>query len=254
MNEEVMNIFFEIHQNIPREGPGDAESTQKAYAMIPDLPPQPQILDIGCGPGMQTMDLLNVTDGIIVALDNHQPFLDTLQRNVEKAGLAHRIEEVHGDMFSLDETFKKYAFDLLWSEGAIYIIGFETGLKTWKPLLKRDGYMAVSEISWLEPYIPKDVKTFWDQEYPAMQDIESNLKTIEETGYTNIGHFTLPESAWWTHYYIPLGKRLSMLRQMYQNNAAALKILDMVQAEIEMYRRDSQYYGYVFYIMQNNEC
>jgi len=35
-------------------------------------------VDIGCGPGMQTLELARISGGRIVAVDNHQPFLDVL--------------------------------------------------------------------------------------------------------------------------------------------------------------------------------
>ena len=71
-----MDIFWEIHSDLPREGPGDSTSTARAYAAASDLPPQPKILDIGCGPGMQTLDLAKLSGGEIIAIDFHQPFLD----------------------------------------------------------------------------------------------------------------------------------------------------------------------------------
>ena len=49
-----MRFFFEIHQGLPREGPGDFDSTRRALALLGGLPERPRILDIGCGPGMQT--------------------------------------------------------------------------------------------------------------------------------------------------------------------------------------------------------
>jgi len=54
-----LDIFFEIHKDLPREGPGGNEYTRKAFYMLGDLPPEPYILDIGCGPGMQTIELAN---------------------------------------------------------------------------------------------------------------------------------------------------------------------------------------------------
>jgi hypothetical protein len=48
----MVNVFFEVHSGLLREGPGDNESTKKAYFMLQDLPENPLILDIGCGPGM----------------------------------------------------------------------------------------------------------------------------------------------------------------------------------------------------------
>jgi len=64
-----LEIFFEIHKDLPREGPGDNESTQKAFSFLEDLPSNPYFLDIGCGPGMQTIQLAKLIDGKIIAID-----------------------------------------------------------------------------------------------------------------------------------------------------------------------------------------
>jgi hypothetical protein len=52
------NIFWEIHSELPREGPGDNASTGKAFAMLAELPQAPRVLDVACGPGMQTLELV----------------------------------------------------------------------------------------------------------------------------------------------------------------------------------------------------
>jgi ubiquinone/menaquinone biosynthesis C-methylase UbiE len=217
--------------------------------MLKDLPPKPHILDIGCGPGMQTMDLIKLTKGTIVAVDNHQPYLDALNGKVTHAGFSGRIQVMNHDMFALD--FKDKSFDVIWSEGAIYIIGFEKGIKSWKPLLKKSGYLVVSEVSWLKPDAPKELKSFWEECYPAIQDIKGNLEIIRNNEYKIIGCFTLPESAWWNDYYNPLEKKLILFREKYKNNEEALQFAEIEQAEMDLYRKFSDYYGYVFYIMQN---
>ncbi|MGE5484827.1 MAG: hypothetical protein ACM3X4_07420 [Ignavibacteriales bacterium] len=50
-------------------------------------------------------------------------------------------------MSMLQLSFPPESFDLIWSEGAIYIMGFGNGLTAWKPLLRRGGYVVVSELS-----------------------------------------------------------------------------------------------------------
>jgi len=139
--EKGMQIFFEIHSGLPREGPGDSRSTKRAFALLSDLPPEPHVLDIGCGPGMQTLDLARLTRGQIVALDNHQPFLDELSARARRAGLGSRVQAIYGDMEDL--PFPRASFDLIWAEGSIYIFGFEKGLRAWKTLLRAGGYLAV---------------------------------------------------------------------------------------------------------------
>ena len=83
-----------------------------------------------------------------------------------------------------------------------------------------------------------------------MKNIEENITILQESGYTYIDSFILPESAWWDDYYIPLESRLANLRNKYKGNPDANAILDEQQREIELYKKYSQYYGYVFYIMQ----
>ena len=246
MNEdEKMQIFFEIHEGNPQEGPGDFESTRRAYSVIKDLSPEPHILDVGCGPGRQTIDLCRLSGGRIVAVDFYKPYIDTLQRRSEVLGFNRQITALQGQMENLQ--FAPQTFDLIWSEGAVYNIGFKTGLELWRPLLKTAGYMAVTEIAWLRPGIPDELKTFWQAAYPPIQDIESNIKDLQAAGYRPVEHFTLPESAWWD-YYRPIEKRVKQLQEKYRNNPAALKVLDAEIQEMDLYRRYSDYYGYVFFI------
>lgn len=61
-----------------REGLGNTECTQQAFALLEDLPSKPRILDVGCGPGAQTIDLSRLANGTIMAVDNHAPFLQSL--------------------------------------------------------------------------------------------------------------------------------------------------------------------------------
>ena len=243
-----MELFFELHCGLPREGPGDAASTRKAFSMLTDLPDRPMILDIGCGPGMQTLDLVHLTNGRIIAVDNHQPFLDSLSAKVREQRLCDRIEVLHRDMFDLG--FEEHTFDVIWAEGAISIIGFEKALRVWRELLRGRGHIAVTELTWIQPRAPAEIREFLDEAYPAIQDIDANLETIRKMGYGPEGHFVLPESAWWNDYYEPLEKRLAVLKNRYKDDREALEFLETEQREIDLYRRHSQYYGYVFYAAQ----
>lgn len=240
-------IFWAVHRDLPREAPGDDASTLRAFAMLKDLPSVPAILDIGCGPGAQTVALARASRAKIVAADTHQPFLEDLSRRAAQAGVAGQIQTARMSMFDLAFEQK---FDLLWSEGAIYIIGLEEGLKKWRPLLKLGGYVAVTEISWLKPNAPDEAERFWMEAYPSMASVPENLARLERAGYRSLGHFTLPQSAWWDLYYHPMAARIEQLRQEYAGNAEAQGILDMEYAEIELYRKYSAYYGYEFYVMQ----
>lgn len=119
-------IFFEIFELLPRQGPGDDASTKKAFQKLTELPKSPEILDIGCGVGKQTLDLAKLTPGKIIAFDNHSPFIEILKRNISRAGYSNRVNWVVGDMASMDFVDKSY--DLIWSEGSAFIMGLKTRL------------------------------------------------------------------------------------------------------------------------------
>jgi len=245
-----MDFFFEVHNDLPREAPGNNQSTKRALKMVRNLTPDSKILDIGCGPGRQTIELAKNYGCHVTALDNHQPFLDKLIRKAENEKLADRITTVNASMF--DMKFSPNSFDLIWSEGAIYIYGFEKGLRDWKKLLTEDGYIVVSELSWLTPEMPEEPKNFWNKNYPAMKSVIENLKIADACGYSIAGMFVIPNSGW-EDYYGPIEKRIQNLKETYGNNPEAKKVFDNETAEIALYRKYGEYYGYVFYILRANK-
>jgi ubiquinone/menaquinone biosynthesis C-methylase UbiE len=249
MSEEILSeYFYELFGSIPRQGPGSNEYTRKAYLSLPGLPQHPEILDIGCGSGTQTLELARICDGRIIALDNHQPFLDELDKRAAAEGLDHKIETVNGSMLEL--SYPDGTFDVIWSEGAIFVIGFERGLREWKPLLKKGGCLVVSELTWFKDDIPDEIRAFLEGEYPPITTIEGNREIIRQAGYDEVANFKLPESGWWDNFYVHLQKRIPELRQKYAGNEEALGVLDMGQKEIDMYKKYSSCYGYTFFLMQ----
>jgi SAM-dependent methyltransferase len=246
-----VTLFQEIHTGLPRESPGDAGSTRRAFLTIRGLPAAPRILDVGCGPGAQTLDLAAVTRGRICAFDTHRPYLDEVHARAQAARVADRVQIVQASMVAI--PFAAESFDLIWAEGSIYIAGFESALRAWRGLLRRGGFMAVSELSWLEAEAPEEPRAFWNRHYPAMQTIEQNVATANASGLNVIDSFTLPESAWWASYYGPMEARHSALRKRYANDARALADIEDSQSQIDLYRRFARYYGYVFYVLQRDE-
>ena len=246
--QDLMPFFMEIHSGNRREGPGSCASTTRAFRLLKALPHRPQILDVGCGPGQQTLDLAALSEGRIMAVDNHAPYLRVLEARIRDQNLAHRIQTVLGDMAALN--FPPQGFDLIWSEGAIYIMGFEHGLRQWRMFLKPGGYLAVTELSWLTATPPKAARSFWADAYPAMQTIDTNLAVIEASGYQLNGHFILPASDWWEDYYNPIAAKLPALMAKYRDQPAARSVIEMEQAEMALFRDYHDAYGYVFYTMR----
>jgi cyclopropane fatty-acyl-phospholipid synthase-like methyltransferase len=241
------DIFLEIHKDMPRQGAGRNKYTQKAYEMIPKIN-QPRILDIGCGPGMQTIKLAKLSDGKVIGIDIFQQYLEQLQKLIDKEKLQNRVKAVKQSMFEI--KYPEEYFDIIWAEGSIFIIGFEKGLNDWKKHIKPNGYLAVHEMAWLKDNPPKELLDYWKKIYPAISTVDQNIKIIEKSGYKLLGHFALPEDAWWELYYNPLEKHLKELEPKYKNNTKVMNMIQQEYREIEMFRKYNDWYGSVFYIMQ----
>jgi ubiquinone/menaquinone biosynthesis C-methylase UbiE len=244
---EDMDYFFELFEALPRGGPGDNNSTRQAFHVIPKLN-HPLILDIGCGPGVQTLELAKISGGKIVALDNHQAFLDTLRHSADNAGLADRIIPTNRSMLEMD--FDDNTFDIIWSEGALYFMGFQNGLRRCRELLKNPGYLAVTELVYLSPDPPAPLAQYLESEYPDIKDVPANIEIIQAEEFQLLSHFTLPKSAWLNSYYGPMEQQLARLTKKYQHNDIALKQFNAMSTEIDFYKQYSDYYGYEFFIMQ----
>jgi SAM-dependent methyltransferase len=242
-----MDYFIELFGNLPRAGPGDSASTRKAFEMMEHLPSEPKILDIGCGPGVQTVELLRLSSGTVVALDLLPHMISRVTQAAASAGLSDRLQTVQADMN--DMAFEPCSFDVIWSEGAIYFIGFEMGLAKVKELVKPGGYVAVSEAVWLEPDPPREVVDLW-QQYPEIDTIDKKLGIVSALGYESVDHFVLPTSSWTEFYYDPLDERIRQYEQKWKGIADAEAVLAEARMEISVFRRYSRYYSYAFFVMR----
>lgn len=250
MSDKFWSFFFEIYEALPRQGPGDRASTERALGLLPPLTSRHRILDIGCGSGAQTIDLARATAAEIVAVDVHQAFIAQLVKRAADQGLGARIQAQVGDMNEL--RFPDGAFDVLWCEGAIVIImgSFAKGLAAWRRLLVPGGHLVLSELCWLRDDPPAEVKTFFDAEGAAVTDMDTRRSDIAANGYRLVGDFVLPAVGWWENYYVPLARALERFRATHAGDDEALQVAARSQLEIELYRRHQESFGYGFFVMQ----
>lgn len=200
--------------------------TVKAFQMLPELD-NPSILDIGCGTGVPTMELARLSNGKVIGLDISQPPLEELMRKIDAACLSDRVKAVNCSLFEMD--FPDESFDILWSEGSIFVIGFERGIKEWRRLLKPRGFLVVHD---------------------EIANMRKKLKQIPSCGYELLGCFTVNEDTWWSEYYSPLEKRIHELREKYSDDPLALAVLDKEQREVDMFKINPKRFSSVFFVLQ----
>ncbi len=242
-----MNYFLDLYGTLPRAGPGSDVLTRRAYDLMTEVPERPHILDLGCGPGAQTVALLKHAPCTVLALDLFPEMIAQVHARAEQAGVADRLETVEMDMTKMD--FQPETFNVIWSEGAIYFLGFENGLKKVHPFVKPGGYVAVSEAVWLQPDPPDEVVAFW-KAYPEMDHIAAKRTGIERAGYELVGDFVLPASAWTERYYDPMTARIAEKEAAWRGIPEAEAVLKEARTEIAMFNRYTDSYSYAFFVMR----
>ncbi len=242
-----IDLLIDLHKEAERQGPGSTSETKRALDLIPiDKFRTLKIADIGCGTGAQTITLAQNTPGSIVAVDFSDVFLKKLKSSIQKLGFQDRVTTLRESMDHL--PFKMEEFDIIWSEGAIYNIGFSKGIKEWKKFLKIGGYLAVSELSWITSIRPQELEAYWSQAYPEIDTVSNKIRILEDSGYTPVGHFVLPEYCWTENYYNPLESRFDTFLRKYPENESARKIIESEKEEIQFYKKYKSYYSYGFYV------
>jgi ubiquinone/menaquinone biosynthesis C-methylase UbiE len=192
------------------------------------------------------MVLAQNTPGNITGIDLFPGFIDLFNLNAGRLNLQDRVKGVVGSMDDL--PFQAEEFDLIWSEGAIYNIGFERGINEWKKYLKIGGYIAVTEASWFIEKVPAEIWEFWHKGYPEIDTIPNKIAQIQKAGYIPVAAFVLPENCWTEHYYAPQVAAQENFLKKHAGNKAAENFIALERYEEALYNKYKAYYGYVFYI------
>jgi cyclopropane fatty-acyl-phospholipid synthase-like methyltransferase len=244
-----LQLLVDLHLAGKRQGPGSDGHTVQALELaglrgLRSL----NIAEIGCGTGAAALTLAKELDAEITAVDFLPAFLRTLDQRAEAQGLADRITTLEASMDAL--PFADQAFDVIWSEGAIYNMGFAAGIAYWQRFLKPGGMLAVSEITWLTAERPAELEAFWQNAYAEIDTASAKFAVLESNGFTPIGYFTLPKTCWLEHYYRPMEARFETFLAKHQHSEAAKAVVAENQQEVELYEQYSDYYSYGFYIAQ----
>jgi SAM-dependent methyltransferase len=243
----AQEILAELNQGLRSGNPARLEYTRKAFRMLPKLD-NPRILDVGCGRGDPTLELARLSGGEVIGVDISQPALDELARRIQQAGWSDRVRVLNRSMLDMD--FPAESFDIIWAEGAVFVIGFERSIQEWRRFLKPNGFLVIHEMTWLCPDPPAEIADHWRAIYPGIRSAPEYIQQVPPYGYEVIGHLPLPEEAWWLDYYGPLETRIRELREKYAGDSEVQRVLDNRQREVDLFKKHSRWYGSAFYVMQ----
>ena len=240
-------LLIDLHRGGARQGPGGDVETDLAITMsgLRDAKGL-KIADVGSGTGAVSLVLASELDADITAVDFLPDFLGELERRARDEDLGQRITPLACSMD--DMPFEDASLDAIWSEGAIYNIGFENGIRLWRRFLKPGGILAVSELTWLTAERPDEIDDHWNREYPEVATASAKLKILEAEGYAPMGYFPLPKRCWLENYYRPMQQRFEAFLERHQESEAAKAVVNAEQEEISLYERFSTYVGYGYYI------
>ncbi|MBV1905134.1 MAG: class I SAM-dependent methyltransferase [Pseudomonadales bacterium] len=245
--EDSLKLLIDLHKRAKRQGPGGDNEITKILGLAQlTQDKQLNIVDIGCGTGSASIVLAKQLNAQITAVDFLPEFIQVLKDKAEKEGLSEKIDTLVCSMEDL--PFSREEYDLIWSEGAIYNMGFEKGVNEWKQFLKPDGLLIVSEITWLTKERPYEIQKYWDSEYPEIDTASAKIGVLENAGYSPISYYYLPEYCWLDNYYRPMQKRFSGLLERHENSQGAQAVVEAEKKEIDLYERYKEYFSYGVYI------
>jgi SAM-dependent methyltransferase len=244
---EDYRLLIDLHKGAQRQGPGGDAETEKALGLAGlDRSAPLEIADIGCGTGASTLVLARCSSGRITAVDLLQDFLDVLEERAQRLGLSHRVTPICRSMDAL--PFAPEALDVIWSEGAIYNLGFEKGVRDWARYLRPGGMLVVSEITWTTAARPAALERHWQAEYPEIATASTKMAVLEDSGYSPVGYFVLPERCWRENYYRSMQEGFQAFLERHGNSAEARAVVEAERREIALYEAYNAYFGYGVYI------
>lgn len=196
----------------------------KALKLICEID-NPDVLDVGCGTGVPSIILAELTNGNITGVDIDKEALKILESKIADKGLERRISTVNCSMSEM--KFPESSFDIIWAEGSIAVMGFDKGLVAWKPFLKSNGYLVVHDDS---------------------EGFDDKAGSIPGCGFKLIDHFFISKDEWRKLYYNYLESEINKkyLMKNIKPDEEGKKLIN----ELNIFREDRQKYSSVYYILK----
>ncbi|WP_227269373.1 class I SAM-dependent methyltransferase [Roseobacter weihaiensis] len=238
MSAAYWEAFFDLHRDLPREGPGEPADVAWA-ADVAGVRPDARICDAACGPGADIAALLAAApQGHVTAMDKVEAFVAQAQA---RHGQDPRTDIRTGDMSKITGPY-----DLIWCAGAVYFLGVTEALRLWRKALAPQGTIAFSQPCWFTDTPSEAARAGW-ADYPAMTDEAGLQAHITKAGYHCLASRRLSDAAW-EGYYSPLDARIAKLRPGATGDLAA--VLDEAEAEAALWRAERATFGYTLCVVR----
>lgn len=248
-DDPAMAALAQLHETLDRKGPGSDDVTRAMAAMLrPHLPPTPAIVEMGCGGGHSAFLLAELLDATVTGVDLYPPFIAELEARRASHPAGARVGGRVADM--ADPSLDSGCCDLLWSEGAAYILGFDRALHLWQRLLRPGGFVVVSEMTWFVADPPAPIRDYFAEAYPGMVSVAGCLHAAEARGYRFLRAEALPSADWWKSYYDPLNARIEALKPGLAGDDPLQAVITEAAEEQGMMRRFGDVCGYTFFALQ----
>jgi SAM-dependent methyltransferase len=228
-----LDLLIDLHRDGERQGPGGTDATRLSITLSGVSEARGlRIADIGCGTGASSLVLARHLNAHVTAADFIPAFIERLNITAEQEGIGKKVTTLTALMDAL--PFEERSFDAIWSEGAIYNMGFENGVQAWRRFLKPAGILAVSELTWLTGERLLELEEHWIDEYPEVATASAKLAILEANDFSPVGYFPLTEHCWLDNYYRPMQRCFTDFLSRHAHSEAASAMVETEEKEIAL--------------------
>jgi SAM-dependent methyltransferase len=254
---DPIELIIDLHARNERLGPGGDLETVRALDLAGLASARPaaaaplEIADLGAGTGASALVLARSARAHVTAIDAAPRFVTRIAERAAEAGLESLIDARVGTME--EPGFAGGSLDAIWSEAAIYNIGFDAGVRAWRRFLKPDGLLVVSDLVWTTDRRPAEIDIHWRREYPGIGLPSDRMRTLEAAGYAPVGFFTIPRRCWTDNYFAPLRAGFDAFLSRHGRAPEARAIVAAEEAEMRLFDEFGAWFGYAFFLARRRD-
>ncbi|SDA72784.1 class I SAM-dependent methyltransferase [Methanobrevibacter millerae] len=241
---DIPLFFYLTFKDLDRLAPGSDESTLNVLNLIDiDKDLKMDILEVGCGTGSDTLILADYfRNSTVEAIDLFPHYLKVLNQKIDEKNLGSRVYAYEMDMNDLD--FANEEIDLLFCHAGVEIMGFKKALNRWRRVIKPDGFLIVSDLTWISSP-SRESTDFWKSNYEEIDTIENKITQLEKLGFEYINHYVLDKSEF-AEYYSQLNANLDKIK----SDKSAKDFIKQLKKEVNVSKNED--FSYVYYIMRKS--